>query len=150
MHARSEDYCSCPVCVCVHYNLPPHTLESQKRDTNKFIAIGNHFKKGDFCKNVSLKSYGVICYITSSSFGVLSLFFPRNKLLNEVESDEDDESEDWMQSIDLGGLIHVTNITYMVSKIMHSINLSTKSKLRSKNPEDVQFTIQLTQPWATY
>ena len=26
-------------CVCVHCNLPPHTLESQKRDTNGFIAI---------------------------------------------------------------------------------------------------------------
>ena len=25
--------------VCVHSNLPPHTLESQKRDTNGFIAI---------------------------------------------------------------------------------------------------------------
>ena len=29
------------VCVslCVRSNLPPHTLESQKRDTNRFIAI---------------------------------------------------------------------------------------------------------------
>ena len=27
------------VCVCVHSNLPPHTLESQKRGTNGFIAI---------------------------------------------------------------------------------------------------------------
>ena len=60
-HAHSEGYCSCPVCVCVHSNLPPHTLESQKRDTNGFIAIREQFKKkGDFCKNVSFKSYGVI------------------------------------------------------------------------------------------
>ena len=44
--ACSESYC-CPMCVCVrvcvcmyvHSNLPPHTLESQKRDTNGFIAI---------------------------------------------------------------------------------------------------------------
>ena len=27
------------VCMCVHSNLSPHTLESQKRDTNGFIAI---------------------------------------------------------------------------------------------------------------
>ena len=68
-HARSEGYCSCPVCMyvcmcvcvyvcvyvcmymyvcmcvcmCVHSYLPPHTLESQKRDTNKFIAIQGSF-----------------------------------------------------------------------------------------------------------
>ena len=27
----------------VHFNLPPHTLESQKRDTNGFIAIQESF-----------------------------------------------------------------------------------------------------------
>ena len=27
------------VCMCVHSYLPPHTLESQKRDTNGFCAI---------------------------------------------------------------------------------------------------------------
>ena len=49
VHARSEGYCSCPVCVCVyvcvcvHSNLPPHTLESQKKDTNGFIAIQESF-----------------------------------------------------------------------------------------------------------
>ena len=52
VHARSEGYCSYPVCVCVcvcmyvHSNLPPHTLEKQKRDTNRFIAIQERFKKG--------------------------------------------------------------------------------------------------------
>ena len=35
-----------------------------------------------------------------------------------MESDEDDESEDWVQSIDRGVLKHVTNITYMVFKAM--------------------------------
>ena len=30
--------CMC-VCVCVHSYLPPHTLESQKRDTKGFCAI---------------------------------------------------------------------------------------------------------------
>ena len=30
-------------CVCVHSYLPPHTLESQKRDTNGFCA-----KQGSF------------------------------------------------------------------------------------------------------
>ena len=54
-HAHSEGYCSCPVCMyvcnicmyvcmCVHSYLPPHTLESQKRDTNEFIAIQGSFK----------------------------------------------------------------------------------------------------------
>ena len=32
------------VCMCVHSYLPPHTLESQKRDTNGFIAIQGSFK----------------------------------------------------------------------------------------------------------
>ena len=36
------------VCVCVSSNLPPHTLESQKRDTNRFIAIRERFKKRRF------------------------------------------------------------------------------------------------------
>ena len=46
-HARSEGYCSCPVCMyvcmCVHSYLPPHTLESQNRDTNEFIAVQGLF-----------------------------------------------------------------------------------------------------------
>ena len=50
------------VCVCVHSYLPPHTLESQKRDTNGFCAIRGSFKFfADFPKNASFKSYGVIC-----------------------------------------------------------------------------------------
>ena len=36
--------CMCVyVCVCVHSYLPPHTLESQKRDTNGFYAIQGSF-----------------------------------------------------------------------------------------------------------
>ena len=31
------------VCVCVHSYLLPHTLESQKRDTNGFCAIQGSF-----------------------------------------------------------------------------------------------------------
>ena len=42
-HARSEGYCSCPVCMCVHSYLPPHTLELQNRDTNEFVAIQGSF-----------------------------------------------------------------------------------------------------------
>ena len=34
--------CIC-VCMCVHSYLPPHTLESQKRDTNGFCAIQGSF-----------------------------------------------------------------------------------------------------------
>ena len=53
--------CVC-VCVCVRSNLPPHTLESQKRDTNGFIATQEPFLIfADFAKNASFKSYGVIC-----------------------------------------------------------------------------------------
>ena len=36
------------VCVCVRSNLLPHTLESQKRDTNGFIAIRERFLKRRF------------------------------------------------------------------------------------------------------
>ena len=31
------------LCVCVHSYLPPHTLESQNRDTNGFCAIQGSF-----------------------------------------------------------------------------------------------------------
>ena len=31
------------VCMCVHSYLPPHTLESQKRDTNGLCAIQGSF-----------------------------------------------------------------------------------------------------------
>ena len=61
------------VCMCVHSYLPPHTLESQKRDTNGLCAIQGSFKFADFPKNASFKSYG--------SSGVLALFSKRNKLL---------------------------------------------------------------------
>ena len=46
-HAYSEGYYSCPVCVyvrmCVHTNLLPYTLESQKRYNNGFITIQESF-----------------------------------------------------------------------------------------------------------
>ena len=39
------------ICVCVRSNLPPHTLESQKRGTNRFIAIREpFFQFNDFAK----------------------------------------------------------------------------------------------------
>ena len=46
MLACSKGYCSCPVCMYVYVcsNLPPHTLESQKRDTKGFITIQEPFK----------------------------------------------------------------------------------------------------------
>ena len=73
------------VCVCVHSYLLPHTLESQKRDTNEFTAIHDRF---NFCQ-FSLK-----CFIqkvwhnmpTSSSSGVLEFFSSRNKLLYWFEA----------------------------------------------------------------
>ena len=42
-HVRSKGYCSCPVCMCVRSNLPPHTLKSQKKVSNRFIAIRERF-----------------------------------------------------------------------------------------------------------
>ena len=33
----------CTMCMCVHSYLPLHILESQKRDTNGFIAIQGSF-----------------------------------------------------------------------------------------------------------
>ena len=63
--------CMC-VCMCVHSYLPPHTLESQKRDTNGFIALtGIVLNFADFPKNALFKSYGMP---TSSSSIILSLF----------------------------------------------------------------------------
>ena len=57
--------CSCSsdpvrmyVCMCVHSYLPPHTLESRKRDSAQCRFRLNF---ADFPKNVSFKSYGVIC-----------------------------------------------------------------------------------------
>ena len=48
------------VCMCVRSNLPPHTLESQREIVTDSSQYGNNFLKGDFSKNVSFKSYGVI------------------------------------------------------------------------------------------
>ena len=49
------------VCVCVRSNLPPHTLDSQMRDTNGFVAIREpFFYFADFPQNALFKSYGVI------------------------------------------------------------------------------------------
>ena len=68
------------MCVCVHSYLPPHTLESQKRDTNGFCAIQGSFEIfADFPKNALFKSYGVICLPRAAP--VSSAFSPRNKLL---------------------------------------------------------------------
>ena len=43
LHFSAFHYCSCPVCMCVHSYLPPHTLELQNRDTNGFIPIQGSF-----------------------------------------------------------------------------------------------------------
>ena len=63
------------VCVCLS-NLPPHTLETQKRDTNRFIAIPNDLKKVIFVKTFSFKSYGVICSPRAAPASYIALFFP--------------------------------------------------------------------------
>ena len=66
-----------------------------------------------------------------------------------MESDEDDESEEWVQSIDRRGLKHVTNMTYMASEAMevefrkHLIisNVINTHKIMTEieNNGDVQF-----------
>ena len=71
------------VCMCVHSYLPPHTLESQKRDREIPMDSAQYWDRFKFCR-FSLK-----CFVqklwrnmpTSSSSGVLALFSPRNKLL---------------------------------------------------------------------
>ena len=64
------------VCVCgyVHSNLLPHTLESQKRDTNGFIAIQELISTfPNFLKCFVQKLWRNLP--TSSSSGVLVFFF---------------------------------------------------------------------------
>ena len=80
---RSKGYSGCPVCMCVHLNLPPHTLESQKRYQRVHSNAGIVLNFADFPKNALLKSYGIICLYTSSicSSGILEFFPERNKLL---------------------------------------------------------------------
>ena len=77
-HARSEGYCSCPVCmyvcVCVRSNLPPHTLESQMRDTNGSIAIQELFKFFSIWLKMLIQKLWYNLIISSSS-GILALFF---------------------------------------------------------------------------
>ena len=78
----SEGYstlvCVC-VCVCIRSNLPSHTLESQKRDTNRLFAIREQLKKAIFEKYFVEKLWQNL--LTSSTSGGLLLFFPRKKLL---------------------------------------------------------------------
>ena len=50
-YACSEGYCSCHL---THWN---HKKEIPT-DSSQY---GNDFKRGDFCKNVSFKSYGIVC-----------------------------------------------------------------------------------------
>ena len=68
--------CVC-VCVCVRSNLPPHTLESQKRGTNGFIAIRKRLKKGDLAKMLHSKVMVSYAYYNSPWPGcsVLELAF---------------------------------------------------------------------------
>ena len=86
-HAHSEGYCSCRVCMCVcmyvcvyvcMYVWPLITAAShigitkqRNQRVHSNTAIVLNF--ADFPKNASFKSYGVICF-TSSSSGVLELF----------------------------------------------------------------------------
>ena len=68
------------VCMCVHSYLPPHVLESQKRDTNEFIAIQGSFKiLLIFLKMLYSKVMASYAYL--DLFRRPKLFPPRSKLL---------------------------------------------------------------------
>ena len=58
-HARSESYCSCPVCVCGF--LPPRASRPQNIGTYVFTATRKTFIIVIFAKNALFRSYGVIC-----------------------------------------------------------------------------------------
>ena len=64
------------LCVCVStLNLPPHTIKSQNKDTNGFIAIQEPFLIfADFPKMLVQKLWRNL--LTSSSSGIVELFFP--------------------------------------------------------------------------
>ena len=47
--------------MCVRTNLLPYTLESRREIVMDSSQYGNDLKKGDFCKHVLFKSYGIIC-----------------------------------------------------------------------------------------
>ena len=68
-HARSEGYCSCPVCVCMYVCLsirsflPPRA--SRPRNNYRYVRIHRdnetNFYNLIFAKNALFRSYGVIC-----------------------------------------------------------------------------------------
>ena len=69
-HARSEGYCSCPVCLCVcvcvcvsvRSFLPPRASRPRNIGTYVFTATRKKtFIIVIFAKNASFRSYGVIC-----------------------------------------------------------------------------------------
>ena len=69
-HARSEGYCSCLVCVCVcvyvcvsvRSFLPPRASRPRNIGTYMFHRdTENTFIIVIFAKNISFRSYGVIC-----------------------------------------------------------------------------------------
>ena len=73
------------LCVCVHSNLPPHTLESQNRDTNGFSTIQRSFKTLPiFLKMLHSKVMALYAYL--EQFQCLTTFRPRNKLLCYFEA----------------------------------------------------------------
>ena len=50
------------VCVCVFALICHLTHWNHKREiATDSSQYGNYFLKGDFCKNISFKSYGIIC-----------------------------------------------------------------------------------------
>ena len=81
VHIMHSPVCMC-VSVCVRSNLPPHKLDTQKRDTNGFIAIQEPFKILKIFKKFFVQKLWRN-FLTSSSSGVLysTVFSPRNKLL---------------------------------------------------------------------
>ena len=68
------------VCMYVYVFMPPHTLKSQNRDTTRFIAVEVSFSTLPIFGKMLVQK--LRCNMpTSSSFGVLALFSPRNKFV---------------------------------------------------------------------
>ena len=82
VHACSEVYCSCPVCiyvcVCVCVCMCVYVCVCVCMCVYVYVCVSTlicRLKLADFPKNALFKSYVVICLRTSSSSGILALFF---------------------------------------------------------------------------
>ena len=62
-------------------------------------------------------------------------------LLDDGEESDIDESEDWIQLIDRGGLTNVNDVTY---HLFVAMELEIRKHLQSQSPQDVRFKDKMT------